>query len=207
MNAKQSQIDAIHVSLRDASAACGKERSRLDASRSLMKESQERKNKISNLRRAAEEERARLNQMQRQYGQTIGEDEIQLGDADKDLAIPAEAVPANILSNLDPNSHQPPVLDEAQRQAMVSLPPTHVLRARVNAYKAVNEGLAENVQGLQSRSSELADKYREIISLCTNVDESNVDGFLDSLLRAVESEQDDVELSRVREFLSRVDGV
>jgi hypothetical protein len=172
-----------------------------------MKESQERKNRISNLRRAAEEERARLNQMQRQYGQTIGEVETQLGDADKDLAIPAEAVPANILSNIDPNSHQPPVLDEAQRQALSSLPPTHVLRARVNAYKAVNEGLAENVQGLQSRSSELADKYREIISLCTNVDESNVDGFLDSLLRAVESEQDDVELSRVREFLSRVDGV
>lgn len=33
-----------------------------------------------------------------------------------------------------------------------------------------------------------------------------MDGFLDNLMRAVESEHDDVELARVREFLSRVDG-
>jgi regulatory protein SWI6 len=207
MSTKQSQIDAIHVSLRDSSAECGKERSLLDASRLRVKESKERKHKVFNLKRAAEEERARLLHLQQQYGQMIGEDGIQLGDADQDLSIPAGAVPANILSTINPNHHQPHVLDQAQRQVLASLPPTHVLRARVNAYKADNENLAESVRGLQSKSSELADKYREIISLCTNVDEGHVDGFLDSLLRAVESEQDDVELARVREFLSRVDGV
>jgi regulatory protein SWI6 len=167
---------------------------------------QERQHKISNLKRAAEEERNRLNQMQQQYGSVVAEDEMQLGDADEGLAIPAGAVPANILSNINPNHHQPQVLDQAQRQLLASLPPTHVLRARVNAYKSVNESLSEKVRGLQSKSSELADKYREIISLCTNVEESSVDGFLDNLLRAVESEQEDVELARVREFLSRVDG-
>lgn len=205
MKAKQNQIDAIHVSLRDSSAACGKERGRLDASRLHVKAIQERQHKVSNLKRAVEEERARLNQLQQQYGSVVTQDEIHLGDADQGLAIPAGAVPANILSNINPNHHQPQVLDQAQRQLLASLPPTHVLRARVNAYKADNESLAENVRGLQSKSSELAGKYREIISLCTNVDESNVDGFLDNLLRAVESEQDDVELARVREFLSRVD--
>lgn len=206
MAAKQSQIDAIHVSLRDSSAACGKERGRLDASRLHVKAIQERQHKISNLKRATEEERARLSQIQQQYGSGVAEDAMQLGDADQGLAIPAGAVPANILSNINPNHHQPQVLDQAQRQLLASLPPTHVLRARVNAYKAINESLSENVRGLQSKSSELADKYREIISLCTNVEENNVDGFLDNLLRAVESEQEDVELARVREFLSRVDG-
>jgi len=52
----------------------------------------------------------------------------------------------------------------------------------------------------------LAAKYRKIISLCTQVDEESVDEHLESLLRAVESEPDDVELSRVRDFLSRVGG-
>jgi regulatory protein SWI6 len=206
MTAKQSQIDAIHVNLRDSSAACGKERGRLDAFRQHVKTIQERQHKISNLKRATEEEQARLNQIHQQYGSVVAEDDMQLGDADQGLAIPAGAVPANILSNINPNHHQPQVLDQAQRQLLASLPATNVLRARVNAYKSINDGLSENVRGLQSKSSELADKYREIISLCTNVEESNVDGFLDKLLRAVESEQEDVELARVREFLSRVDG-
>jgi len=54
--------------------------------------------------------------------------------------------------------------------------------------------------------SELAAKYRKIISMCTGVEEDNVDGVLHNLLRAVESESD-VELGRVRDFLQRVDGV
>jgi regulatory protein SWI6 len=207
MDAKQTQIDSIHISLRDTSAACGKERSRLNSSKLRVKESRERQHQIANLRRATEEERARLRLMQQQYGRIACDDEMQLGDADKGLAIQAGAVPANILSNINPNHHQPQVLDQAQRQLLNSLPPTHVLRARVDSYKANNESLAENVRGLQSKSSELADKYREIISLCTNVEESKVDSLLDNLLRAVDSELDDVELARVREFLSRVDGV
>jgi hypothetical protein len=144
--------------------------------------------------------------MQQQYGQLNGEGELQLGDADKGLAISAGAFPANVLSNINPTAHQPQVLDQAQRKLLASLPPTYVLRARVNAYKANNNALEESIQGLKSKSSELAAKYRKIISLCTQVDEESVDEHLESLLRAVESEPDDVELSRVRDFLSRVGG-
>jgi regulatory protein SWI6 len=206
MEAKQTQIDSIHMKLRDSSAALGEERRRLEGLQARAKECEERKLKIANLMRAAEEERVRLAQLQQQYGQMDGELEMRLGDADKGLAIPAGAVPANILSNINPNPHQHQVIDQAQRQLLASLPPTHVLRARVNAYKSNNDALAEDVRGLQSKSSELAAKYRQIISLCTSVDENKVDGVLDNLLRAVESEQNDVELGRVRDFLQRVDG-
>ena len=206
MEAKQTQIDSIHMKLRDSSAALGEERRRLEGLQAHAKEREERKLKIANLMRAAEEERVRLSQMQQQYGQMNGEVEMRLGDADKGLAIPAGAVPANILSNINPNPHQPQVIDQAQRQLLASLPPTHVLRARVSAYKSNNDALTEDVRGLQSKSSELAAKYRRIISLCTRVDENKVDGVLDNLLRAVESEQNDVELGRVRDFLQRVDG-
>lgn len=206
MNAKQAQIDTIHAQLRDASAALGKDRSRLDEERQKAKEREERKLKIANLRRAAEEERARLTQMQQQYGQMNGEIEMRLGDADKGLAIPAGTVPANILSNINPNPHQSPVLDQAQRQLLASLPPTHVLRARVNAYTANNDALTESVRSLQAKNSELATKYRKIISLCTGVEEDNIDDTIHNLLRSLESEPDTVDLGRIREFLQRVEG-
>jgi regulatory protein SWI6 len=206
MSAKQSTIDSIHFSLRDSSAALGKSRNRLEAIQEKAKQRDELKLKIANLTRAADEERSRLAQLQQQYGHLNGEGEVQLGDADKGLAIPTGAFPANILSNINPTAHQPQVLDQAQRQLLASLPPTHVLRARVNAYKDNNETLAQSVQGLENKSSNLAATYRKIISLCTQVEEKAVDGLLDNLLRAVESEQEEVDLSRIRDFLVRVEG-
>lgn len=209
MDAKQAQIDSIHVKLRESSAILGQERSRLEILRKETKEREERKLKISNLRRAVEEERARLNQMQQQYGPLKSESEMRLGDADKGLAIPAGALPANVLSSINPtsSSHQPQVLDQAQRQVLATLPPAHILRARVNAYTTNNEALSENVRSLQIKSSELAAKYRKIISVCTGVAEADVDSHLGNLVRAMESEPADLELGRVREFLQRVDAV
>src|SRR3954464_10353454 len=107
MDAKQAQIDSIHVKLRESSALLGQERSRLDALRKETKEREERKLKIANLRRAAEEERSRLAQLQQQYGQINNEGDMRLGDADKALAIPGGAIPANVLSNINPSPHQP----------------------------------------------------------------------------------------------------
>jgi len=207
MNAKQAQIDTIHAKLREASATVGVERARLEELKSQAKERDDRKLKISNLLRAQEDQRASLKQQQQQYGQQIADNVMQLGDADKGLAIPAGAVPGNILSNINPNPHQPQVLDQAQRQVLASLPPTHILRARVNAYRANNENLEASIRSLHSKNSALAAKYRKIISVCTSVAENDVDSVLHNLLRAVESEQNDVELGRVREFLQRVDGV
>ncbi|TAQ91636.1 hypothetical protein B7494_g97 [Chlorociboria aeruginascens] len=206
MATKQAGIDSIHVKLRESSAILGEERRRLETLQQRAREREERKIKIGNLTRAVEDEKAKLYQLQQQYGQPNDSDkEMVLGDADKGLALPE--LPANILSNINPSAHQPPVLDQAHRQLLASLPPTHVLCARLNAYKWNNHLLEDNVRGLQSKSTDLAAKYRKIISLCTRVEEDKVDSVLENLLRAVESEQNDVELGRVREFLQRVDGV
>lgn len=207
MDRKQAAIDDLHVQLRDASGELGEQRRRVELLQAEAKERDARKTKIANLRRAYDEERARLSQMQNQFGgQMNGELELQLGDADKGLSIPDQA--AAILSRININPHQPVVIDRTDRQALSScLPPTHILRARLNAYKAVNQDLETNVRELQSKSSELASKYRQIISLCTQTPESKIDSVIDNLLRAVDSENADVELTRVREFLQRVEGV
>lgn len=204
MEKKQSVIDELHSQLRLASGDLGEQRRRLEGYQAELDATELRKLKIANLERAYEEERARLSQMQGQYSQMNGEVELQLGDADKGYTIPEQA--ANILSRINPPPHQPLVINSPDRQTLANtLPPAHVLRARVNAYKANNQDLEESVRDLQSKSSELAGKYRQVISLCTGVPEASVDNVLDNLLRAVDSEQDDVELARVREFLQRVE--
>ena len=195
------------MKLRESSAILGQERSRLEALKKETKEREERKMKIANLRRATEDEGARLAQMQKHYGRLNGEGEMRLGDADKGLMVPSGAILANVLPNINPGSHQPQVLDPAQRQILASLPPAHILQARLNAYKANNEALSEGVQSLKVKSSDLASKYRKIISLCTGVAEEEVDNHLNNLLRSMESEPADLDLGRVREFLQRVDAV
>lgn len=205
MDKKQAVIDDLHTQLRDASGELGEQRRRVDTLQTEANERESRKRKHSNLRRAYEEERSRLSQLQAQYGQVSGDSEMQLGDADAGLGIAAKAT--TVLSNLasDP---QGLVIDRSDRQLLASaLPPIHVLRARINAYAENNKALEANVRGLQSKSSELANKYRTIIGLCTGVDETKVDEQLDNLLRAVESEPTEVELARVRDFLQRIESV
>lgn len=200
MEAKQSTIDAIHTQLREASAQLGDERRRLEALQVRAKEREQRKQKIANLRRATDEEHFRLGQLQRQHGHTPDNEDVEmkLGDADKALNVPAFPPNFNVKQGR---------LDPAQAQLLSSLPSIPILRSRLNAYAANNETLSDAVKGLKGKSSELESKYRRVIALCTNVEDEKVDGVLTSLFRAVDSEQGDVELGRVRDFLRRVDGV
>ncbi|KAF4620144.1 hypothetical protein G7Y89_g14681 [Cudoniella acicularis] len=205
LNAKQARIDSLHTELRESSAALGEQRRCVEKLDAEAKGREARKAKIANLTKSVDAERSRLRQMQQQMGQAPQEVNMQLGDADKGLALPAGAVPANVLMSINPNHHQPLVLDQAQRQLLASLPPTHVLRSRVNAYKGNNQALEDTVRALQSKSSELATKYRKVVGLCTATPEDKVDEVAPKLLRAIESEPN-VDLRRIREFLHRVEG-
>jgi hypothetical protein len=205
MDKKQAVIDDLHTQLRDASGELGEQRRRVETLQAEANERESRKRKHSNLMRAYEEERLRLSQLQAQYGQVSSDSEMQLGDADAGLGIATKATA--VLSKIN-SDHQGPVIDRADRQFLASaLPSIHVLRVRSNAYAENNKSLEANVRGLQSKSSELANKYRTIIGLCTGVDETKVDEQLDNLLRAVESEPTEVELARVRDFLQRIESV
>ena len=126
---------------------------------------------------------------------------MQLGDADQGLSISDDLQATQILSSIDLNTQ--PLDTNSQAILDAILPPASVLRARLAAYQSNNAGLEDGVKALQSKSSELAAKYRAIIGLCTGTEEGKVDAVLGGLLRAVESERG-VELNRVRDFLVRV---
>ncbi|KAG9237787.1 hypothetical protein BJ875DRAFT_121236 [Amylocarpus encephaloides] len=200
---KQTRIDSLHAQLRESSALLGEQRRRRDLIETQAKEQAARKHKLANLTRAMEGERARLRQMRQQTGQASTETDMNLGDADKGLSPPA--LPQNVLASLNSQPNQTVGnLDQAQRQLLSSLPPAHVLRARISAYQSNNQDLEQDVQDLQSKSSELANKYRRVVGLCTNTPVDKVDQVAPKLLRAIESEPN-VDLRRIREFLSRVE--
>ncbi|KAA8570784.1 hypothetical protein MFRU_011g01620 [Monilinia fructicola] len=205
VEAKQAQIDSIHAKLREASANLGEERRAMEAKQERNRQREERDLKIANLTRAAEEESMKLLLLQQEFNQPTSDLDLEmhLGDADKSLSVPP--IPANI--NTTPTRNSNHKYDHAQRQLLLQqLPSTHILQARINAYKANNDALERDVQDLKSKDTGRIAKYKKIISLCTGVDVSKVDGVIEGLARAVESESD-VDLNRVREFLTRVEGV
>ncbi|KAI9733816.1 MAG: transcriptional regulator swi6 [Claussenomyces sp. TS43310] len=194
MQAKQTVIDSLHAQLRESSAKLGEERRHLEELQIRAKERAERTQKIANLRRAEEEERARLGQMKQQGHMTNGDIDMMPGDADKAFAILPPNIPSSALM-LDP-------------RLAASLPSTSALKARLNAYTANNDALEAEVRGLKSKSRDLEAQYRKVISMCTQVPEERINNnMLDSLLKAVDSENSDVELARVREFLQKVEAV
>lgn len=206
MEAKQNITNQIHKQLRESSAQLGEERRRLEEIQQRAKERDESVQKIANLKRAATEERYKLSQLHQQYGHPMNGEirEMHLGDADNNVSpIPPNAIPSNILQGQNSSNL---VQIPNHVQFLNSLPPTAVLKARLNAYATNNQGLEDEVKAMKAKSSEVEAKYRKIISLCTKYDESKVDQVIDNLLRAIDSESADVELGRVTEFLRKVEG-
>ena len=119
-----------------------------------------------------------------------------------------------------PSPPSPSSSSEQQLSYLSSLPSPSILRARLSAYTNNNAVLEANLANLKSRSSDLEAMYRKVIALCTNTDEDKIDGLLESLVQAVESEAGIVSAEtagagveenpadgRVREFLRKVEGV
>ena len=159
------------------------------------------------MRRAADEQRARLSQQQN--GGTVVANgivgDIKIGDADKGLEITIEELPeAAIRGEVVPTQE----LTKEELDCLNELPPAEVLRARLSVYNHNNQGLRDQALQLKTRSTDLEEKYRRVVSLCTGVEEAKVEELLPGLVRAVESEGGEmVEVGRVREFLKKVEGV
>lgn len=206
--AKQTIIDSMHKQLRECSAQLGEERRRLDPLQRRAKERDERKQKITNLRKAAVGERHKLSQLQQQYGPSMNVEyrDVCLGDADNGISpVACNAIPLTTQDQTQSFSNL--LYNPSHVQWLHSLPPTSALKARLNAYTANSQDLGYSVGALEAKSLQLEAKYRKIISICTGEEESKIDGLIDKLLRAVDSETADVELGRINEFLRKVEGV
>lgn len=199
---RTEQIDRLNEQIREFSAMQKAELDRLQETQSRIKSRGEKQAKLANLRRIVAEKRAALSPSAREEPANPS---IELGAADdallsKDFTSIIPSIPAEDES-----------ISPGERSLFTSaFPPPSELRARLHAYATNNSQLRDRAQELRSRSSELDDLYRHVVSLCTGVGEDKVEEALPSLLAAIESEtrggiQGEGDVGRVRDFLRKVD--
>lgn len=202
MKEKQEALDKTHAALRESSATLKEEKARLERLRARAREQEELEQKIKNHRRV----QVAL-QKEIKPSSPVGAEPVLIGEADKGLDHDGR------LQHMDQvflgGAHDPGMpLSQEQVNLIAGMERAPVLAGRVNAYREHNAKLEQQARELRARSSELEEKYRKIIVLCTGADESHVDELLDNLVQAVISEQKEMgdgnELSRVRNFLRMV---
>ena len=205
IQAKQSLIDQTHTKLRETTALLNEERRRLAE---LQHKSDDRKalrQRIANLRRANEHQRAYLSS--NINGRSVSSPteirpDIKVGEADAGLEIDTTKLP------LSHDYTQPLQILPQQREYLAVLPPTAILKARTTAYQRNNARLEAQAKKLHDQSSELETQLRKLVCLCLSLEEGQLDQLVGSLHTAVESEGgEDVDLARVREFLRKVEGL
>ncbi|KAK9369041.1 hypothetical protein V1509DRAFT_502898 [Lipomyces kononenkoae] len=96
-------------------------------------------------------------------------------------------------------------IDPTRLKVVGPVPPISVLRARIAAYKRNAAQLNVLAQVLRGRSSDLEDKFRGVVAMCTGVPKADVDSLLEGLVQAVQSDPAEVDMSRVAGFLRKVD--
>jgi predicted nuclease with TOPRIM domain len=182
--------------LREVTLKLGKEREKMEQLRQRSRQHSELQQHCQNLHRAIEEENIRFRE---KVGSTNGDVPGLNGerlDPDRTFAIRMELLPPTT----DPTS-----LREHQIEYLKSLPSVTVLRARIKAYTTNEDNLREIASKLHDKSTDLEDKFRRVVSLCTGVDEDRIDSLLEGLVQAVESDPGEVDTARVSSFLRKVD--
>ncbi len=192
--------------MKDAGNQLVEERRRLEELQTKVREKDELKQRIHNLQRSAAELRSDISQ--HPDGENVNGvmDNVSIGEADKGLDFNGRINELErVFPNGEPGPHFPLSNDQKAFLSSLELERSEVLSGRVKAYQAHNEGLERTAKELRSKSGELEERYKRIVSLCTKVEVESVDEVLDSLLQAVVSEQkENVELGRVRDFLRMV---
>jgi hypothetical protein len=218
---KQDAIDSTNETIAQLSALQRTEQERLEHLRDRLRTRQDRAKRIANLKRWVEMQRLNL--------ATTGSDaqvKRHVGYADRDGAgvlIEPQALPSELVAAGDhlirkssegPSYISTPLTVDlssvVREQALLleSLPPTPMLRHRLEVYTQNNKQLADRSCILREKDGQRELMYRKVVSLCTKVDEERIDEVLEGLVQALDSDPlDGVEVSRVREFLRKVEGV
>lgn len=197
---KQEHVSTTLNQLREVTLKLGKERERMESLRRRTREHAELRQHCQNLRRAIDDESQRYRET---YPGTNGDLEDSQAsqqqpqlNADAPWTLQTQLLaPVNQIINLTPQ----------QKEYVKSLPPAAVLKARLRGYRHNDDALRDKAARLHDRSSDLEEKFRRVVALCTGVDEDKVDSLLEGLVQAVESDPGEVDTARVTSFLRKVD--
>lgn len=163
----------------------GEARRALEALQEKVREQQLARQKVANLSHACKEEEFHVLQLEQTQG-PLDVSSAAAWEAELDMAVEAA---------------------QTGNGGSVALPSTAVLRARINAVRMRSNETKRAVSALKSQSRDVELKYKHLVSLCTRTPDAEVDTVLDGLMRAVESEKGDLEVTRIRKFLGGVEEV
>ena len=125
-----------------------------------------------------------------------------VGDADSGLTVETASMRPRSASS----ASSPVGRTTDQESYLKSLPPSHVLGARVRAYKAHNSSLEARKNDLKTKSSVLEKKLRRVVALSTGIEEEKIDETAGRLAAAIQSEEgEEMDMGRLREFLRRLE--
>ncbi|KAL8683163.1 MAG: hypothetical protein Q9186_000876 [Xanthomendoza sp. 1 TL-2023] len=197
---KQVLIDAAHASLRENTSQLAIERQRLDELKQKTSESKTLRLKITNLRRANELLKSRL---ENRPDLKIN---IKIGEADAGLEIDVSKLPSTH-PQPSPSNPSAAAASPPHNEYLNYLPPTSILQARAEAYRANNEQLELQIKTLNNQSTELEGDLKKVVQVCTGVaDPAMLEEMLPRLLSAVQSErEEELEVGRLVELLRRVE--
>jgi phage shock protein A len=222
---KQDTIDRTNETIAQLSALQKQEQDRLEQLRSRLRLRQDRAKRIANLKRWLEPQRHNLAvstgadpREKRKIGYAdvdgagviVRADDLprELREAGEHLIRKASDGPSYLSTPLPVDLSLIAQSLQHQPNSLATLPSISTLRHRLEVYTQNNRNLAERRQKLKEKDGQLEVMYRKVVSLCTKVDEERIDGVLEGLVLALESDPlDGVEVGRVREFLRKVEGV
>lgn len=222
---KQDNIDRTNSIIRELSALQKTESQRLEALRRRVQLREDCSQKIKNLKRWIETQKRSLATTEPTSLSHIRSTKI--GDVDEDSgvgpfnedhlpqamfgeadALPISSTNPEFVNASLPSPRDSSSLSPSHQAFLASLPPTRILRARLQAYVTNNGKLQERGKTLKERDGELEAQYRKIIGLCTGVPEDSIDRMIPRLVAAVESESGDgMEMTRVKDFLRKLEVV
>ncbi|KAK6455546.1 transcription factor [Scheffersomyces xylosifermentans] len=177
LNAKREQIISLNKSLHDATIVTAN-------NRFLTKKVTEKLIELDNLKLQTANISDKLQLSKQEMASIKGGEELETDsrefDADEPFVIkPLYEKLANGESVDDLRNNE---------ELLKSLQPIPILKARINAYKQINAKIENELNTLLDYS-ELASKFKKVVSICTGVGINEVDELLDGLLQAVEGQQ------------------
>ncbi|KAG5440557.1 hypothetical protein PCK2_000382, partial [Pneumocystis canis] len=176
MHKKQASIDIVYGQLRDATRILAELRKDLENSRKRARYLADIQQKCKNVERVINEETL-------YFYKHYSDPSFKMKDG-------LDTISDVIDETVDPDA--PFFVDislaEVENEDSPSFISISVLSARIAAYQKNAKVLCALATSLRGRSSELEDKCRKVVSLCTGVEENKVDSLLEGLLQAVESD-------------------
>ncbi|POR39047.1 Start control protein cdc10 [Tolypocladium paradoxum] len=188
IKSKQTSLDSLHATLRTTSTQLGEARRAVEHLAATLQRQDLARQRVFNLADAREDEQVRLMKEQSRSSQPD----------------PSSSWETELSAMLEAAEDSSAAGGGFGGEGM--LPCAAVLRARIRAIEGRREATRKMVQALRGRSRDIEIKYRRVVALCTGVPDVEVDAVVDGLLKAVESEREELDMGRVRRFLGGVEG-